>query len=323
MEQRLSLEQRTERLVERSQAQLRPRRPGTERAKPLLDSAPCSSTLRDPLVQWRSRRCRGEEPALDTPLAGRALLGSAAPQGSLQGVVRGRSRDPPGALQGAAPWRPRDPPEAPWPIRRHFCKYQGLPSPRAVSQEPFWQDPCWRPRDSHQALGPMRSSSLDTLREARCSQPRDSHHATGQIRSSCCAPLHQGAPPCGKGESHQPLLQEPLWGSHDCLGALWRAPHSKSRDSQDALEVLPEPLCRGGPGLRSRGPREAPPSVRSSARGAPQGAPWQQPRGPLEDPILWMLRCHRRAIRGRLRAIETLLECPPGHPQSMVGPIQQ
>nr|XP_032601806.2 uncharacterized protein LOC115491631 isoform X1 [Taeniopygia guttata] len=321
MEQRLSLEQRTERLVQRSQAQLRARRPGAERTKPLLDSAPCSSALHDPLVQWRSRRCRGEEPAVDTPLAGRALLGS------LQGLDRGGSRDPTGAMQAAAPGRPRDPAEAPWPIRRHFRKHQGLPSARAVCQEPFWQDPCWRPRDSHQALGPVRSTSPDTLREARCSQPHDSHHAPGQSSSSCCAPLHQGAPPCGKRESHQPLLQEPLWGSHDCLGALWCAPHWESRDSQDALRPpREEPLCRGGRGLRSRGPREAPPSVRSSARGAPQGAPWQQPRappGPLEDPILWMLRCHRRNIRERLRAIETLLECPPGHPQRMVGPIKQ
>ncbi|XP_053854425.1 uncharacterized protein LOC128818808 [Vidua macroura] len=325
MEQSLSLEQRTERLVQRSQAQLRPRPPRMERAKPLLDSAPFSSTLDDPLVQWRLRRYRGEEPALDTPLVGRALLGSAAPQGSLQGVPRGRLRDPPGALQGAVPWQPRNPAEAPWPIRTHFCKHQRVSSPQAVSQEPLWQDPCWRPRDSHKALQPMRSSSLDTLQEARYSQlRRDYHNAPWQISSSCCVPLHQGAPPYEKRESHEPLLQEPFWESHDCLGALWCAPYWKSRDSQEAMR--PEPLCQGGPGLRSREPREAPQPIRSSARDALQGAPWQQPLAPpgrLEDPLLWMLQCHCRTIRGRLRAIETLLECPPGHPQPMLGPIKQ
>ncbi|XP_063039030.1 uncharacterized protein LOC134434281 [Melospiza melodia melodia] len=297
-----------------SQALLRPGPRGPEGAKALLGSALCSSTLDDPLVQWRLGRCRGKEPALDTPLVGRALLGSAAPRGSLQGVLPGRSRDPP---------------EAPWPIGRHFCKHQGASSPQAGSQEPLWQDPCWRPPDSRKTLWPLRSSSLDTLQGALYSQSRDSHHALRQISSSCCAPLHQGVPP-GKRDSHEPLLQEPLWGSHDCLGALWCAPYWKSRGSQDALgparEALPEPLPQGGPGFRSHDPREAPQPIRNSARDAPQEAPWQQPLappGPLGDPLLWMLRCHRRAIRGCLRAIETLLECPPGHPQPMVGPIKQ
>ncbi|XP_074387725.1 uncharacterized protein LOC141726661 isoform X2 [Zonotrichia albicollis] len=311
MERKLSLEQRTERLMQRSQALLKPRPRGPERAKALLGSAPSSSTLDDPLVQWRLGRCRGKEPALDTPLVCRALLGSAAPRGSLQGVPPGRSRDSP---------------EAPWPIGRHFCKHQGASSPQAVSQEPLWQDPCWRPPDSRKTLWPMRSSSLDTLQGALYSQSRDSHHALRQISSSCCAPLHQGAPP-GKRDSHEPLLQEPFQGSHDCLGALWCAPYWKSRSSQDALgparEALPEPPPQGGPGFRSRDPREAPQPIRSSAHDALQEAPWQPPLGPLGDPLLWMLRCHRRAVRERLRAIETLLECPPGHPQPMVGTIKQ
>ncbi|XP_030825526.1 uncharacterized protein LOC115915968 isoform X2 [Camarhynchus parvulus] len=309
MERKLSLEQRTERLVQRSQALLRPRPRGPEGVKPLLGSAPCSSTLDDPLVQWRLRRCQGEEPALDTPPVGRALLGSAAPRGSLQGVPPGRSCDPP---------------EAPWPIGRHFCKHQGASSPHAVSQEPLKQDPCRRPPDSHKTLWPMRSSSLDTLQGALYSQSRDSHHALRQISRSCCAPLHKGkgAPPGGKQDSHEPLLQEPFWGSDDCLGALWCAPYWKDA-LRPAKEALPEPLRQGGPGLRSRDPREAPQPIRSSARDALQGVPWQEPLGPLGDPLLWMLRCHRRAVRGRLRAIETLLECPPGHPQPMVGPLKQ
>ncbi|XP_041903436.1 histone H3-like centromeric protein A isoform X6 [Corvus kubaryi] len=86
---------------------------------------------------------------------------------------------------------------------------------------------------------------------------------------------------------------------------------------------FPSPCAGGGPGLRSREPREAPQPIRSSARDALQGAPLQQPLGCLGDPLLWMLRCHRRAIRGRLRAIETLLEPPPGRPQPMVGSIKQ
>ncbi|XP_041266453.1 uncharacterized protein LOC121339051 isoform X2 [Onychostruthus taczanowskii] len=266
-----------------SQALLRPRPRAPERAKPLLGSAPCSSTLDDPLVQWRLRRCRGEEPALDTPPVGRALGGAAAPRGSLQGLPSGRSCDFTGALQEAAPCESRDPPEALWPIGRRFCRHQGAPSPQAVSQEPSWRDPCWRPHDSHTTLRPMRSSSLETLQEALYSQSRDSRHAPRQISSSCCAPLHQGAPPCGKQESHEPLLQETFWESHDCRGALWCAPYWKSCDSKDALrparEALPEPLCQGGSGLRSRDPREAPQPIRSSARDAHQGAPWQQPLG--------------------------------------------
>ncbi|XP_037982035.1 uncharacterized protein LOC119696399 isoform X4 [Motacilla alba alba] len=323
MEPKLSLEQRTERLVQRSQALLRPRPRGPERAKPLLGSAPCSSTLEDPLVQWRLRRCRGEEPALDTPLVGRARLGSAAPRGSLQGAPPGKSRDSRGALQGAVPWQSRDPPEAQRPIGRRFCPHQGLSSPLPVSPEPLWQEPCWRPHDCHRTLWPTRSSSLDTLQGAGYSQSGDSHHAPRQISSSCCAPLRHGAPPHGERESHEPLPQEPFWGSHDCLGALWCAPYWKSCDSQDALwparEALPEPLRRGGPGLRSGDAREAPQPIRSSARDALQRAPWQQPLGPPGDPLLWMLRCHRRAVRGRLRAIETLLECPPEHPSPRWG----
>ncbi|XP_037982048.1 uncharacterized protein LOC119696404 isoform X2 [Motacilla alba alba] len=87
--------------------------------------------------------------------------------------------------------------------------------------------------------------------------------------------------PCRGQGTHS---QEPFWGSHDCLGALWCAPYWKSCDSQDALwparEALPEPLRRGGPGLRSGDPREAPQPIRSSARDALQRAPWQQPLGP-------------------------------------------
>lgn len=225
------------------------------------------------------RRCRGEEPALDTPSAGRALLGSAAPQG---------------ALQGAVPWGSRDPSEGPWPIRRHFCRplHQGASSPQPGSQEPLWREPCWRSHDSHKALWPMRSSSLDTPQGALYSQSRDSHEALWPVSSSCCATLHQGAPPCGKRESHEPLRQEPCWGSRDCLEALRCAPHWKPRDSQDALrparEALPEPLRRGAPGLRSRDAREAPQPIRSSACGALQGAPLQQPLGEAPEAPLWV-----------------------------------
>ncbi|XP_032922149.1 uncharacterized protein LOC116999496 [Catharus ustulatus] len=327
MERRLSLEQRTERLVQRSQALLKPRPCGPERAEPLLGSAPCSSIHDDPLVQWRSRRCRGEEPALDTPLAGSALLGFAAPQSALQSAPRGRSRDSPRALHGAAPWESREPSEAPWPIRKRFCKHQGVSSPQAFSQEPLWQEPYWRSYDSLKALWPVRSSSLDALQGAGYSQSRDSHEALWRISRRCCASAHQRMPPCGKQESHEPLRHEPFRGSHDCLGVLQCAPYQKSRDSQDALQparkVHPEPLHWGAAALRSHDACKAPQPIGSGAHDALQGAPLQQPLGPLGDPLLWMLRCHRRAIMGRLRAIETLLECPPGCPQPRVGPIKQ
>lgn len=245
------------------------------------------------------RRCRGEEPALDTPSAGRALLGSAAPQG---------------ALQGAVPWGSRDPSEGPWPIRRHFCRplHQGASSPQPGSQEPLWREPCWRSHDSHKALWPMRSSSLDTPQGALYSQSRDSHEALWPVSSSCCATLHQGAPPCGKRESHEPLRQEPCWGSRDCLEALRCAPHWKPRDSQDALrparEALPEPLRRGAPGLRSRDAREAPQPIRSSACGALQGAPLQQPLGEAPEAPLWV-----RGTPVGLRGICGLgVTCGPG-----------
>ncbi|XP_014118258.1 PREDICTED: uncharacterized protein LOC106628954 isoform X1 [Pseudopodoces humilis] len=151
----------------------------------------------------------------------------------------------------------------------------------------------------------MRSTSPDTLRGALYSQSRDAHEAPWQISSSCCASVHQGAPPGGKRGSHEPLRQEPFWGSHDCLGHLQCAPWWESRDSQgappSAPEALPEPLRRGGPGFRSRDPCEAPQPIRSSAHDALQEAPVQEPLGPLGDPLLWMLRCHRRVITGRLR----------------------
>ncbi|XP_031954057.1 basic salivary proline-rich protein 1-like isoform X3 [Corvus moneduloides] len=262
MERTLSLEQRTERLVQRR------------------------STLGDPLVQWRLRRCQREEPALDAPSAGRALPGSAAPQGALQGVPRGRSHDPPGALQGAVPWGPRDPPGGHWPIRRHLCKplRQGAPSAQAGSQEPLRREPCWRPPGSRGALWATGSGPLGARQGALYSQSRDSREALSPVSRSCWASLHQGAPPCGKRESHEPLRQEPCWGSPDCLEALRCASPLRPRDSQDALrparEALPEPLRRGGPGLRSREPREAPQPLRSSARDALQGAPLQRPLGP-------------------------------------------
>ncbi|XP_056365784.1 histone H3-like centromeric protein A isoform X2 [Oenanthe melanoleuca] len=281
--QRLSLEQRTERLVQRSQALLRPRSRGPERAGPLFGSAPSSSMLDDVLIQWRSRRCRRAEPALDTPLLGGTLLGSAAPQGALQGVPRGRSRDQHGARQGLAPWESRDPSEAQWPIRRHFRKQQGASAAQAVSQEPFWQEPCWRSHDSHKAHWPMRSSSLDTLQGSGYLQSRDSHEALWQS-SSCCASAHQGAPLRGKQESHEPLRHEPFWELHDCLGALQCAPYGKSHDFQDTLrpvsEAHPELLCRGAPGLESCDPCKAPQPIQSSAGDALQGAPLQQPLGP-------------------------------------------
>ncbi|XP_039909542.1 uncharacterized protein LOC120747596 isoform X2 [Hirundo rustica] len=313
----------------RSQALLRPHPRGPEKAKPLLGSTPCTSILDDPLVQWRLRRCRGEEPALDTPLVGRALLGSAAPQAALQGVPRGRSRDPPWTLQGAVPWESHDP-EAPGPITRHFRRHQEASSPQAVSQEPWWQEPCWRSHDTHKAFWPMRSSSLDTLQGALYSRSRDSHEVPWQKSSSSCASLHVGAPPCGKQESQDPLRQEPFWGPHDGPWAQRRLPDWKLCDSQSALrparEALPEPLHWGGRGLRSCDTCVGPQPIRSTACDALQGVPLQQPLGPqgsLQDPLLRILRCHRRTIRGRLRAIETLLECPPGHPQSIVGPIKK
>lgn len=229
---------------------------------------------------------------MDTPLVDRALLGSAAPQGALQRAPRGRSRGFPGALQGAAPWESRDPPEAPRQITTHFRKHQGASSAQAVSQEPRWQEPCWSSRDTHKALWPMRSSSLDTLQGALCSQSRDSHEAPWQISSSCCACLHQGAPPCGKRESHDPLRQEPFWGPHDCLGALRCVADWKSCDSQGALRpartALPEPLHRGEPRLRSRDPCESPQPIRSSACDALQGAPLQQPLGEAPEEALWV-----------------------------------
>ncbi|KAM4755303.1 uncharacterized protein ACIQIH_019805 isoform 1-T1 [Cyanocitta cristata] len=255
MERRLSLEQRTERLVQRSQALLSTRPRGPESAKPPFGSAPSRSSLGDPLVQWRLRRCQREEPALDAPSAGSALPGSAAPQRALPGVPRERSRDPPGTLQGAVPWGPRDPAGGPWPIGRHLCKplRQGAPSAQAGSQEPLRREPCWRPPGSRGALWATGSGSLAARQGALYSQSRDAREALRPVGRTCWASLHQGAPPCGKRESHEPLRQEPCRGSPDCLEALRSAPRLRSRDSQDALrparEALPEPLRRGGAGL--------------------------------------------------------------------------
>lgn len=230
---------------------------------------------------------------MDTPLVGRALPGSAPPQGALQRAPRGRSPDFPRALQGAAPWESREPPEAPRPITRHFCKHQGASSPQAVSQELWWQEPCWSSHDAHKALWPMRSSSLDTLQGALCSRSCDSHEAPWQISTGCCASRHQGASPCGKRESHDPLQQEPFWGTHGCLGAVRCVADWKSCDSQGALRparvALPEPLHRGGPSLRSRDACEAPQPIRSSACDALQGALLQQPLGKAPVEALWVM----------------------------------
>ncbi|KAM7070920.1 uncharacterized protein M8220_004538 isoform 3-T3 [Acridotheres tristis] len=82
----------------------------------------------------------------------------------------------------------------------------------------------------------------------------------------------------------------------------------------------------GNPGGEFGGFRGTP---RHSSHPPRRGSAWSSERsvwcegGPLGDPLLWMLRCHRQAIRGRLRAIETLLECPRGQPQPMVGQIKQ
>ncbi|XP_039584765.1 uncharacterized protein LOC120511570 [Passer montanus] len=227
----LSLEQRTERLVQRSQALLRPRPCGPGRAEPALGSAPCSSALDDPLVQWRLRRCQWEEPALDTPLVG-------------------------GALQGAGPRESREPAEAPWPIRSRLCGHQGAWPSLAVSQEPLRREPCWESRDPAEAPRP--------------------------IGSRLCG--HQGAWP-SPAISQEPLRREPCWESRDCGGAPWRAPYWTSC-LRPAMEALPEPLRRAGPGSRPRDPREAPQPIRSGACDAHQGEPWEQPLGEApEEPL--------------------------------------
>lgn len=48
------------------------------------------------------------------------------------------------------------------------------------------------------------------------------------------------------------------------------------------------PCAGGGPGLRSRDAREAPQPIRSSACGALQGAPLQQPLGEAPEAPLWV-----------------------------------
>ncbi|XP_037982049.1 uncharacterized protein LOC119696404 isoform X3 [Motacilla alba alba] len=249
MEPKLSLEQRTERLVQRSQALLRPRPRGPERAKPLLGSAPCSSTLEDPLVQWRLRRCRGEEPALDTPLVGRARLGSAAPRGSLQGAPPGKSRDSRGALQGAVPWQSRDPPEAPRPIGRRFCPHQGLSSPLPVSPEPLWQEPCWRPHDSHKTLWPTRSSSLDTLQGAGYSQSGPSRPSWNAHLST---PAHGGANKAMRPQNCTGEPARPRGGSRDCGSHHAPRPRQSRRSRECPLRSVPAAPqvlsgCRPGP----------------------------------------------------------------------------
>ncbi|XP_017694800.1 PREDICTED: uncharacterized protein LOC108509745 isoform X1 [Lepidothrix coronata] len=172
MERGLGLEQRAERLVRRrwgsgaaakrlpdlpSQVLLRPRPRGPEGAEPLLSSAPADPAPvgpvpDDPLIQWRLRRRRGEELALDTCPVG-----------------------------GATHWESREPSET--PSRGRFCTShrQGPTSSRPHSQEslqwePYlrsrdatgalWGAPCWVSRDPQDALRPIRSSVQDAQQGA-------------------------------------------------------------------------------------------------------------------------------------------------------------
>lgn len=68
------------------------------------------------------------------------------------------------------------------------------------------------------------------------------------------------------------------------------------------------PCAGGGPGLRSRDAREAPQPIRSSACGALQGAPLQQPLGEAPEAPLWV-----RGTPVGLRGICGLgVTCGPG-----------
>ncbi|XP_064496697.1 uncharacterized protein LOC135406072 isoform X2 [Pseudopipra pipra] len=157
MERGLGLEQRAERLVRRSQVLLRPRPRGPQGAEPPLSSAPAGPASVGPvpddlLIQWRLKRRRGEELALDTCPAG-----------------------------GATQWEAREPSET--PIRGRFCTShrQGATSSRPDSQEslqwqPYlrsrdatgalWGAPCWVSRDPQDALLPIRSDVQDSQQGA-------------------------------------------------------------------------------------------------------------------------------------------------------------
>lgn len=131
---------------------------------------------------------------------------------------------------------------------------------------------------------------MDTLQGAGYSQSRHSHEAPWQISSCCCASAHQGMPPCGKQESHEPLRHEPFLWSHHCLGALQRAPYRRSQDAlQPAKEAHPEPLCWGALDMQSRDPCKAPQPMRSSALDALQGALLQQPLGEAPEEPFWVM----------------------------------
>ncbi|XP_071429735.1 uncharacterized protein [Pithys albifrons albifrons] len=198
MERGLGLEQRAERLVRRSQLLLRPRTRGPEGAESPLGPAPSSPTLGDPLVQWRLRRCRGEEPALDTPSVGG---GSSVP------------RDPPGARQWPLYGERRDPPEPPQRIRSHVCvsPQRGAPLPQPNSQEPLQREPCFGSRDAPGALW-----------GAPCWGSRDSQDAPQTIRRGTpdvqqCQPSQQAL-----GPPQDPILQL-LWRHHRALWEQLRA----------------------------------------------------------------------------------------------------
>ncbi|XP_064496696.1 uncharacterized protein LOC135406072 isoform X1 [Pseudopipra pipra] len=236
MERGLGLEQRAERLVRRSQVLLRPRPRGPQGAEPPLSSAPAGPASVGPvpddlLIQWRLKRRRGEELALDTCPAG-----------------------------GATQWEAREPSET--PIRGRFCTShrQGATSSRPDSQEslqwqPYlrsrdatgalWGAPCWVSRDPQDALLPIRSDVQDSQQGAPSRQalvgwaPHDLQPPQFVPRTLSCGCCGATAGPYGNSSG----LLRPSWsppGTPPNLGGTNKAMKPQSCSCTDPK--IPSPI---------------------------------------------------------------------------------
>ncbi|XP_074874791.1 uncharacterized protein LOC142025948 [Buteo buteo] len=355
MEPGLGLEERTARLLRRSEAILsstahparphpRGRDPRTPETPPLdtwvtpplgaeppiRPSLPSSPAPGDPLLQWRLRR-RGVESALGVSPWGGASLGSAS-WGAWEGhgSQDALRREP--CLESCDAGRPmRD--NSHDALRREPClKSRDAQQPmRDNSHDALRREPCLK---SHDTGRPTRDDSHDALRREPCLKSRDtvrrtrddSHDAS---RREPCLKSRDARRPT-RDDSHDASRRRAPSEERGSQDAPRREPCLKSRDTGQPMRDDSHDASRQEPRLKSRdsggrgsqhapGPPTQAPCDRAVGQDAAVGDVLQRNYGSgggaAADPLLQLLRGRRRALRGRLRAVETLLAALQDPPQ--------
>ncbi|XP_069630831.1 uncharacterized protein [Haliaeetus albicilla] len=277
MEPGLGLEERTARLLRRSEAVLsstaRPARPRPGGRDPRTPETPppdawvtpplgaelpsrpsllSSSAPGDPLLQWRLRR-RGVESAPGVSLWGGASLGSAS-----RGAWEGRGsqdalrREP--CLESCDPGQPpRD--DSPDALRREPClkSRDSVRPARDGSQDALRREPCLESCDPGR---PARDDSHGALRREPCLESRDSRQpmrddSPDALRRQPCLESRDAGQPM-RDDSHDALRRRAPSEERGSQDAPRREPCLKSRDTGRPMRDDSHDGLRREPCLKSR-----------------------------------------------------------------------